>query len=473
MAETLITLLAARYVEQASELSDIAQRAADESGREYTESEQTRSAELESSLDALNTRIEQLTEREEKINKTHERSKIRARVDEGPDASKDHPVQVRAEPTTYGPGSAHEFLRDLLVYKAGGLGLDVMPSTEVHERMARHITETKVDHTHRRAVNSGNLAGIVNPMYDPATIARGIYTGAVSKMLLRQYALPAEGDSITVPRVTTKASAGVQATEGTAFKEASLATAAVKFDVFTIALRLPVSVQAIERGSMSMELMQDEIIEAWMEECNRNALFGDNSDDEPIGILYQNAANPLNPGGYDEFDESAPSGLKLLDQITDTETAVGEARHRSPDAIITGIGTWGRLRKSRDSDGRRLLSPDERTGRNVDGMGRVVAEDATVARSVGSLDNVDVFTDPAIPRTFADTGAKTGGTQGRVIVLHRGSMLWMDDGPSSFTYEQTLAASGQVLLVVRGYAAFNPGWHPSACRVIYGTGTVI
>jgi len=44
------------------------------------------------------------------------------------------------------------------------------------------------------------------------------------------------------------------------------------------------------------------------------------------------------------------------------------------------------------------------------------------------------------------------------------------DGPMTFTFESTLAASGQVLLVTRGYAAFNPLWRPEAWAVVAGTG---
>ena len=376
----LLDILIEKYEGYTTELGDINQRAADDDGRELTEEEQKRSDELDPAIAATAKRIDHVRKQEEQIAKTHERSKLPARKDEDPTASKDHPVQVRSEPKVYGEGSQHEFLRDLLVYKAGGLGLDVMPSAEVQDRMARHITECKTDHTHRRAVNSGNLAGIVNPMFDPATIARGLYDGAVTKQLMRQYPLPAEGDSITVPRVTTTASKAnpVQENEGDNFAESALVTTAVKFEVFTVALRMPVSIQAIERGTMSMELMQDEIVMAWMESCNHMALYGDNTDNEPKGILWQNAANPV---PYVEYDLGAPTVVGLLDKITDTESDIGEARKRSPDAIITGVGTWGRIRRGRDDNGRRLLSPDERTGRNVDGMGRVVAEDTTVARS--------------------------------------------------------------------------------------------
>lgn len=459
---SLKDLLVNKYNEATTQLKDIHDRAAAEDGREFTDTETKEATELSASIAALDKRITELTEHETAFAKKF--TTTPPRRDETGTAG--HPAVVTKEPTVYGAGSEHEFFKDLLA--ASGPAVGGYSDPAAIERLGRLRAENAVDHKHRYAVATGNLPGIVNPMFDPAMIARGIYDGCVTKDLLMNYPMTPKGESVSIPRVTTKATAAAQTSENTAFQEANVVTTNVKFDVYTVAARMEVSVQSIERGEMAQQLLEDELMMAYKQEANHLVLYGDGTNNEPYGLLNQTSNNPMVKV---EHDDASPTGIKLRDKIVDVAGDIGEARHLHADAIIMGIGTRARMWKDKDTTGRPLFSPDERRGRNVLGIGRLVNPDTTVAMSVGDLDGIDLFTDPAIGRTFTDAGALTGGTQSRVLVINRSSFLYLDDGPSSYAYEQTLAAKGAVLLVVRGYAAFATGWYPTGGQFIYGTGT--
>ena len=109
-----------------------------------------------------------------------------------------------------------------------------------------------------RAVTMSDLQGIVNPQFDAARVSRGIYDNGVTTRLLNRYPIWAEGDSLTLPRVTVEADADTQ-NEGQDYHDTDVNTSPVKADLFTVSAKSEISFQAIERGNMSLELLSDEM----------------------------------------------------------------------------------------------------------------------------------------------------------------------------------------------------------------------
>lgn len=456
------------------QMDAILDRAADENGRDLTEAED---AELES----FRSDIEKLDASIEKLQKDNERSQnapqpVNIPRKDAPTSGKDGQVNVRSEPGPYGDGPAG--LRRFLVDSAVAANLYQSSRSEhapaaAAERLAKwtqHVAQNEEQDINARAVAMSNLAGIVNPQFDPSRVSRGIYDVGVTTMLLNRYPIFAEGDSITMPRVTTEAVAAIQA-EGTAFNDTSTRTTGVKADLFTVAAKTEVSVQSIERGNMSLELLQDELRNSWMANLNQHTLYGDGTTgDEPSGLLNQTAARVAS--NYIIKTDASAEAIKQLGYLTDLKTAIWKADRRRADAYIVGpdaVGDW----ENANENGVFIIPPYANWAYNVGGAGTLPEREGPMSEF--DWRRVPVYVDPAIGQNFAADGTLGTGNnnvQSRYLGMVRGEVPIFYDGPMTYTYEQTLAASGQVLLVVRGYAAFNPEWRPEAWRVIHGTGTV-
>ena len=437
--------------------------AAEDGGRELTEAEEANLTELRSSIEKLDEQITVLERDAERS--ANAPAAPAARRDPAPE------VQVRSEPLTYeGSAGFRQFLVDMAVSD----GKHASPNrdfdrSKAEARIARHRAEChESDRDEVRAVATSNLAGLVNPQYDPSRISRGVYDAGVTVGLLNRYPMFGEGMSITMPRVTARASAKVQSPEGSNFEEANTRTSGVQANIFTVAARTEISVQAVERGVMAVELLQDEMRRAWVEELNSLILTGSGGSDEPLGLLSGLASSGSHKDQKLTENDSAASVQKALDYLTDAKTAIFKAGRRRPTAHIVPPDFVGAAEKLQQN-GLYTIPPYDRFAQNVGGTGGLPDTEGMAP----SLDwrNVPVYVDAAMPTAAkSDLSSNTGGDQTRFVSLVRSDVPVFFDGPQSFSYEQTLAASGELLLVARGYAAFNPLWRPEAWRVTVGTG---
>ena len=460
-------------IDQRTELQtrvdEILDGAADDDGRDLTDIEEAELASLRSDIDQLDERIDQLDRDLERRERAAGRPTVglpvSAAVVHDPDSRL---VQVRSEPTTYGePGVG---LRQALVDLAVSRGLHQSPRPEnsaaaALERMQRHRSECMHPDAdvRTRSIAMSDLPGVVNPAYDPSRISRGIYDRAVTVGLMQRYPVWGAGDQIIQPRVIVEASAAEQ-TEGAAHPSAYAdvaVTQQVTADLRTVSAQAPITIQAVERGTLSVELLEDELDRAWMQALNQRILTGDN------GLL--NASATGHAGQWIERDDAAPSAVKLLRYLTQQKAAIWGADRRRPDAHIVDDSLVEELEDARDGNGY-LLPPYSAWARNVGGAGGLPSEEGLTSE----LDwrRVPVYVDPAIGSTWKDdsSGGGVGGDQTRIISMCRSEMPVYYDGPMTMQYDQTLAATGQLLLVIRGYYACNPLWRPEAWRVTRGTG---
>ena len=467
----LLRLRIEARAEAAAAVEAILDRAADDDGRELTADEEAELVELRAAIDRLDGQIE-----------AHQADAARAaRAADTPDpaptgrtaptASAAATVEVRSEPGTYdGP----EGLRRMLVDMAVTQGVHHSPAPEyraqqVADRVERYRRECDdSDRLEVRAISTSNLAGLVNPQFDPAMVSRGIYASGVTAGLLRRYPVFPAGDSITLPRVTTQATAGSQDGENTAFHLASIATTGVKADLVTIAVQAPISVQSVERGYMALELLADEIMRAWVAELNRQVLMGSGEDGQLRGLLADLAATKTNADQNFARVKANATAADALDALTAVKTAIWAADLRRPDAYIVSPALIGLLEAAKVASGEYLIPPWAGWARNVGGAGTIPESEGV--QSELEWRRLPLYADSLMPdKVKADESAFTGGDQTRIVAMCRDEMPIFFDGPMSYSYEQTLAASGQLLLVARGYAAFNPLWRPSAWRVVTGT----
>ena len=472
----LFNLKVAARQEAHDKIVEITNRAADED-RDMTKDEDETCEELRTNRSTLDGQIKVLKTDNEAADTAPEPVAKRDTDTRGESATRGSDVKVTKDPGPYGDGPAgfRRFLLDQAVLspfasnKPTGRGYtfnEAQDRLETFQQAAR----SGDDEVALRAVATTNLPGIVNPQFDPSMISRGVYDIGVTVQSLRQYPIFAEGMSITCPRVTTKAVAAIQATEGSAFNDTSVATSGVEAKVFTVSAKMEVSVQSIERGNMSAELLQDELRRSWMEQLNNQILYGDNDDSnskEPPGLLRQVSATT---GQFIESDKASATAQLQLGYLTALKVAVWKANRRRVNKYIVGPDAMGDWEDARTTNGDLLLPPQSMWVQNQGGSGGLPEMEGI--KSDADWRKVPIVVDPEIGHTFNDTGAVSGGTQTRYIGLCSDDVPVFYDGPMTYTYEQTKADEGDVLLVVRGYAAFNPFWRPESWRIIYGTGTL-
>ncbi len=449
--------------EAIGKIDDILNRAAEEDGRELREEEDSVLSDLRAAVDKLDEQIRVLEEDQERS----ERSMPAPRVDtrQAPPAAD---VKVRSEPGTYeGPPGFRRMLVDLAISQGIHRSADKeFAARSVDERLERYAVECrKSDDMSVRSVEMSDLGGIVNPQFDPTMVSRGIYDAAVTLGILRRYPVWSNGDSITMPRVTGEQDAAIQV-ESAAFDDNDTKTTAVKADLFTVGAKTEMSVQSIERGVLAVELVRDEMQKAWYQRLNNLILLGSGAAGNPDGLLRQVAGTASR---FIEKDDNAPSAQKALDYLTDAKVQIFKDDRRRPTAYVTSpgvIGLWEQLQQN----GLYTIPPYDRWAQNVGGAGTLPEREGPVADF--EWRRVPVFADAAYSDAWKDNGADngTGGDQSRILALVADEVPVFYDGPMTFTYEQTLASKGQVLLVARGYAAFNPMWRPEAWKVVRGTG---
>ena len=460
--------------EAMTQVETILDRAADRDDAELTDAEEETLTQLRSGIETLDAQIAVLQGDADRAAAAPQRRAAPRRHSPGAAAAAAADVQVRSEPGPYGDGP--HGLRRFLLDSAVATGMYRSADSEHSRERASERLETHQRHTlsdaadvHMRAVAMSDLGGIVNPQFDPSRISRGVYDAGVTTQLLTRYPIWAEGDSLTLPRVTTRAASAVQ-TEGAAYADTKVATSPVKADLFTVACKSEISLQAIERATISTELLSDEMDRAWMEQLNSLVLVGQGTaadPDEPLGLLQNPTARNSQRIAV---TDAAATPTKAISYLTGAKIAIWRADRRRPDAHIVSPGVVGLWEEAKTSDGDYLIPPWAAWVSNMGGTGTIPEREGPTSEM--AYRRVPIYVDAAMSDSWKadDSGDGAGGDQSRIITMCRSEVPIFYNGPMTMTYEQTLAGTGQVLLVCRGYAAFNPMWRPESWRVSGGTG---
>ena len=231
-----------QLVEERAELSEtvdgVLSRCADET-RDLTESEDKNLADLKTRADALDARILEL--RSIQVQNL-EAAKMRAEVaatDEPESRSAAGVVRVTSEPVTYSEHrSDRSFFSD--IYHAQMYG--DMAATD---RLRSHREETELEN---RDGTTGSFSGLVIPQYLTSLAADLARAGRPFADQCTNLPLGSDGMTINISRVTTGATAAVQAAENDAVSQTDIDDTLLTIDIRTIASGQQLSRQAIERG---------------------------------------------------------------------------------------------------------------------------------------------------------------------------------------------------------------------------------
>lgn len=363
-------------------------------------------------------------------------------------------VQVTKAEPTYHPTSEAMFFRDVLAAEKHN-------DPEARERLQRNYAEvTEQLGAEYRAVATSALGSTVVPQYLLNLVAPALRAGRPFLNAISRLPLPKDGMSVYVARVTTATTVAAQATENAAFSATDIAVTDLNPSVRTFVGQNDLSVQAIERGSMSQELVFQDLAADYAAKLDASALAGAGTSGTHLGVLSTSGINAIT------YTDATPTVAELYPKLLDCVQQIENVQGKRANLIVMHPRRWAWLRAGTDTTTRPLIVPTAGYG-NENVMG--LTGDSASGDVVGTLIGIPVVTDANVP-----TNLGAGTNEDRIIVLDREKSHVFEDGdgtPLFLTLDQ-VAGPASVRLAVRGYSAFTAGRYPTSVSVISGTGLV-
>ena len=221
MANAFLSKLTEQRSAKTSLIDATLGRAADED-RDITEIELANIQALKLEVEKLDERISQIADIETR-NAAH--AEIVAKVDGDKPVETRGGYRVTSEERTYHERSANDFMADAIAAEFGG-------SYEARERITRYQNEVRLE---KRDSGSSNFAGLVIPQYLVDQFAPLRRAGRPVLDISTNNALPAQGMTVNIGRLTTGITSYVQASENTAPTESSPDDTLLTVNVNTVA----------------------------------------------------------------------------------------------------------------------------------------------------------------------------------------------------------------------------------------------
>ncbi|MBN9376608.1 MAG: phage major capsid protein, partial [Cellulomonas sp.] len=273
----------------------------------------------------------------------------------------DQVARVETEPRVYTAHTAKSgtsFFSDLYRDQTG------RGDSQSRDRLARHQREVEVHGENRiqsrggeyeglelaggpqqiRAMTTSSVGSLVPPQYLLELAAPIARAGRPTANVAVHLPLPEQGMSLTVPRGTTGATAGVQASQNTAPSQTDGAWTDLTIPVGTVAGSAKLSRQTLERGGVDVDtLVFTDIAGAHGVAVDGQVLSGTGSAGQVLGLL--------NTAGITQMSAftAAVSIPTLYSKLAGAIAAGGGGRYLAPDTVIAHVRRWGWLTSQMDS----------------------------------------------------------------------------------------------------------------------------
>lgn len=445
MANALFSQLNEKRSAKMTFIESVFNRAAAED-RDLTEVELANIQAHKLEIETLDERIAQIAEIE---SRAAAHAEIVAKVDASPIETRTGGYRVTAEEATYHERSAHDFLADAMAAEFGG-------SYEARERIARYQNEVRLE---KRDSGSSNFAGLVVPQYLVDQFAPLRRAGRPVLDISTQSALPAQGMTVNIGRLTTGITSYVQASENTAPTESSPDDTLLTVNVNTVASMFDISKQAVLRGTGVETQLLGDAIRSYHTKLDGLAVNGSGSSGEALGILNTSGI------GANTYTDATPTWAEffpsLVKAIADISTNFyGHATHIVAHPSL--IGCWLR---ALDTTNRPIFNATAGNPFNAPG---------TFDRPGYDLGGLQILGIPVVADANVPTNLGAGTNQTAVIVGDfRESYIWEDQGgnPLYVRFEQP---DGNIAIrtVVFGFSAYTAGKYPTAFSTVTGTGLI-
>ena len=362
----------------------------------------------------------------------------------------DQVARVGAEERTYRPDQDRrgaQFEQDVAASFLGDF--------EARDRLMRHMSEERVERGDQlRAAGTGAFSGLVVPqyltdLYAPAAAARRPFAD-----VCRPHALPAQGMTVNISRVTTSTSVDNQSAENAAVAEQDIDDTLLSPAVQTAAGQQTLSRQAIERGAGVESVVLDDLFRR----------YATNLDGK---LLNQAATGLTNVATAVAYTDATPTAAELYPKVLESLAGVEAAlldQASGDNVAVMHSRRWYWMQNAMGSTWPLITQPNivaQTLGQNYGTVyGRGVR---------GVLPNGT----PVIVDNNIATNLGAGTNEDEIYLVDRNEChLWEDpDAPMYIRAEQAKAANLGVLMVVYGYYAYTHTRYAHA-RKIAGTGLI-
>lgn len=360
-------------------------------------------------------------------------------------------TKIISEARTYAPEAEVSFVKDAFSAKFSN-------DYAAQERLARHTKEEEVE---RRAVGTGNFAGLVIPQYlvdlaaPLARAGRPTADFATNKMLL-----PPAGMTLNISRMTTGTSTAVQAAENDAISDTNADDTLLTVNVRTIAGQQNISKQAIERGTGIDSFIISDLIRGWHTTLDNQILNGDGTSGSILGL-----SNTVGIGSV-TYTDASPTVAELYPKLANAYQLIQTGAYMNPTHWVMHPRRLAFLLAATDSTGRPLVVPTLNGPMNSSATG---VGQAYYGNSGYSLMGLPIVADANVTTT-----AGSGTNEDEIYCVTAPEFhLWEQAGsPFALNFDATGAGSLTIKSVVYGYAAATAGRYPAAFSKISGTGLV-
>jgi HK97 family phage major capsid protein len=405
---------------------------AEQENRDLTTTEDT---EVADALTEIRELDESIKVQEELAQRSQQASAIREKAGVSP-------TVVKSEMRTYGQEN-----RDNNSFLADAYNAQFNGDFGARERLERHMNEERIE---RREVTSSNFSGLIVPQYLTDLAAPFARAGRPVADIARKHALPAQGLTMTISKVTTGTAVALQ-TEGDAVQETDMDDTKLDISIQTIAGQQNVTRQAIERGTGIDALVMADLVSAWNTKL----------DSLVVAELLASAGQTVT------YTDASPTVAELYPKLLDAVQKVQTTFFGGPNVIVMHPRRLAWILASLDSSNRPLAVPTQNGPFNAlaEGNGSVV-----YGNSGYTIAGLPVITDANV-----SVAQGSGTNQDTIYVGNTQELhLWEDAGaqPMMLRFEQPRVAELDVTIVVYGYAAYTANRYPNAWAQINGTGLV-
>jgi HK97 family phage major capsid protein len=403
-------------------------------------------------IQALKLEVEKLDERINQIAEIELRNsanaEIAAKVDSQIESRNIGGARVISEEATYHNRSKNDFLADAIAAEFGG-------SYEARDRIARYQREV----LDTRDSGTSNFAGLVVPQYLVDSFATLRRAGRPVLDISVNSALPAQGMTLNIGRLTTGVTSYVQASENTAPTESSPDDTLLTINVNTVASMFDLSKQAVLRGTGIETQLLGDAVRSYQTKVDALAINGSGSSGEHRGILNTSGINAVT------YTDASPTYAeffpKLVQAITDISTNFfGSATH-----IVMHPSLAGCILRALDGSNRPQFTSLLGNPQNAAG---------TFQRPGYDLGGFQILGIPVVLDANMPVNLGTGTNETAVIVGNFDESYIFEDNSGTPLYVRFEQPDGNIAIrtVVFGFSAYTAGKYPSAFSAITGTGLI-
>jgi HK97 family phage major capsid protein len=403
-------------------------------------------------IQALKLEVEKLDERINQIAEIELRNsanaEIAAKVDSQVETRNVGGARVTSEEATYHNRSKNDFLADAIAAEFGG-------SYDARERIARYQREV----LDTRDSGTSNFAGLVVPQYLVDSFATLRRAGRPVLDISVNSALPAQGMTLNIGRLTTGVTSYVQASENTAPTESSPDDTLLTINVNTVASMFDLSKQAVLRGTGIETQLLGDAVRSYQTKVDALAINGSGSSGEHRGILNTSGINAVT------YTDASPTYAeffpKLVQAITDISTNFfGSATH-----IVMHPSLAGCILRALDGSNRPQFTSNLGNPQNAAG---------TFQRPGYDLGGFQILGIPVVLDANMPVNLGTGTNETAVIVGNFDESYVFEDNSGTPLYVRFEQPDGNIAIrtVVFGFSAYTAGKYPSAFSAITGTGLI-